>query len=98
MTGKESATSAWSAVVRLTFAPVQNDFAGVAGFHQLDGFLEFGVLKVMSDYRRNIEAALDHRGHFVPLFVHFAAVNSLDSELIENHDVPIDRRAARHDA
>jgi hypothetical protein len=82
----------------LAFAPIENDFAGVARFHQLDGFLEFSVRKVMRDHRGNIEAALDHCRHFVPGLVHFAAVNAFDGERAEHDRVPIDGSAAGHDA
>ncbi len=57
-------------------APVEDDLAGVARLHQLDRFLELRVGKAMRDDRRDIEAALDHGSHFVPGFVHLAAVNS----------------------
>src|SRR4029450_10404343 len=50
----------------LAFAPIQNDLAGVAGFHQLDGFLELCVGEAVGNHRRDVETGLDHRGHFGP--------------------------------
>src|SRR5205823_2081532 len=81
----------------LNACPIEHDFAGVAGFHELDGFTEFFVGKSVRDDRRDVEPGLDERGHFVPGFVHLAAVNAFDGELIEDHEVPIDRGAAGHD-
>src|SRR4029077_15639137 len=34
----------------LKFAPVEDDFAGVARFHQLDGFLELRVREAVCDH------------------------------------------------
>src|SRR6266478_5371815 len=79
-------------------APVEHDFPGVAGFHQLDGFFELCIGEAVSDDRRDIEAALDHRRHLVPGFIHLAAVDSFDCERAEDHGVPINRSRAGHDA
>ena len=38
----------------------------------------------------DVQAALEHDGHFVPGFVHFAAVDALDREHVEDHGVPVD--------
>ncbi len=75
-------------------APIEHDLAGVAGFHQLDRFAKFGVGKAVGDDRRDVEAALDHRGHFVPGFVHLAAINSFDGQAIKDDEIPIDRAAS----
>jgi hypothetical protein len=58
--------------------PVEHDFAGIAGFHQLDRFLELRVREAVGDNRRNVETGLDHGSHFVPGFVHLPAVNAFD--------------------
>src|SRR5262249_31743848 len=91
-------TESESVVDGLASAPIEHDFAGVAGFHQLDGFLELRVGEAVRDDRRDIQAALDHGGHFVPRFIHFAAVNAFDRQLIEYHEIPINRGAGGHDA
>src|SRR5207302_605223 len=44
----------------------------------------------------SVWAGLNQRSHFVPGFVHFAAVNSFDRQLIEDDDVPVDRGRAGH--
>ena len=41
------------------FTPSEDDFAGLAGFHQFDRVLELSVGKVVSDDRSDIDAALD---------------------------------------
>src|SRR6202162_4748071 len=61
-------------------APIEDALAGVARFHQLDRVAKFSKGKAVGDDRRDVEATLDHRGHFVPGFVHLAAVNSFDGQ------------------
>src|SRR6202162_3620658 len=78
--------------------PIEHDFAGVAGFHELDSFAKLAEREAVGDDRGDVEAGLDERGHLVPGFVHLAAINSFDSELIKDDQVPIDRGAAGHDA
>ena len=52
MKAKESGTSPKAfGVKNLAFAPIENDLAGVAGFHQLDGFLELRVGKAVRNHR-----------------------------------------------
>ena len=70
-----------------------HDFARVAGFHQLDAFLELCVREAVRDERRNIEASVNHSRD---LLIHFAPVNPLDVARAENDRVPIDGTAARH--
>src|SRR6266566_4677357 len=81
----------------LNACPIEHDFAGVAGFHELDGFAEFFVGKAVRDDRRDVEPGLDERGHFVPGFIHLASVNSFNGELVEDDKVPIDGGPAGHD-
>ena len=54
----------------------------------------------MSDHRTDIQTALQHHGHFVPRFVHFTAVDAMNRQHVENHDVPVDgdifRRNPQH--
>ena len=52
----------------------------------------------MGDDGGDIEAALDEGSHFIPGFIHFAAVNAADGEHIEDDFIPIDGGFARHDA
>ena len=59
-------------------APVEHDLSGVPRFHQLDRFFELRVRKAVRDDRRNVEAALDHRGHLIPGLIHLAAVDSFN--------------------
>lgn len=70
----------------------------LSDFHELDGFLELCVREAVRDDRRNVEATLDHRCHFVPGCIHLAAVNAIDCKRTENDPVPIDGGAARHES
>ena len=46
----------------------------------------------------DVEAALQHAGHFVPGFEHLPAVNAFDEQPLENHFVPIDRHVVGRDS
>src|SRR5438046_619914 len=70
--------------------PIEDDFAGLAAEHHVEAFLKFAVMKVVCDHWFNVEAALEHDGHFVPGLVHFASVNAFDGEHRKNNCVPVD--------
>ena len=79
-------------------ARAEPDLAAVARQHRVEALLEIGEGKAVGDDGPDIEAALEHHGHLVPGFVHLAAVDSFDGELVEDDQVPIDCGAAGHDA
>ncbi len=45
----------------------------------------------MGNHRFNVQPGLDHDGHFIPGFIHFAAVNPLDRQSVKDHEVPVNR-------
>ena len=70
--------------------PVQYNLAGVPLLHNLETFFEFRVVIPVCDHGRDIQSAFEHDRHFVPRLIHFAAVDSLDGQHIEDHEIPID--------
>ena len=44
----------------------------------------------MRDYGGDVEAGFEEDGHLVPSFVHFAAVDALDGEHVEDDGLPVD--------
>ena len=58
--------------------------------------LNFAIREAVCDHWQNVEARLDHGGHFVPRFIHLPSINSFDGQLIEDHKVPVNRSAAGH--
>src|ERR1051325_47972 len=81
-----------------TLRPVEDDFAGVAGAHDVEAFLKVPAGEAMGDNGADVEAGLEHDSHFVPGFVHFAAVDALDGEHVENHGVPVNGHGGGGDA
>src|ERR1700736_2876794 len=75
----------------LLVCPVQNNFARLPALHQLKALFIFGILKLVRDHWRNIEARLDHSRHFVPCFVHLATIDPFDGQTIEYHQIPVNR-------
>ena len=65
--------------------------------HGLEAFFEFAVVEAMGDDRRYVQTALEHDGHLVPSLIHFPAVDTLDVEHVEDHDVPVDSDGFRWD-
>jgi len=55
--------------VGVLFAPVEYDFAGIAGAHGLEGLLRFRIMKVVCNNRPDIKAALNHNYHFLPRLI-----------------------------
>src|SRR5204863_6756811 len=78
--------------------PIEHDFSRLPGLHELEAFMEVAIRKTVGNDRRNIETALDERGHLVPGFEHLPAVDALNRQAMEDHEVPVDRGAPRHDA
>ncbi len=70
--------------------PVQDDFTGLARLHGFEAFGEFGVVQAVSDYGADIESALQHHRHLIPGLVHFAAVDAVNCEHIEDDLSPVD--------
>src|SRR5437016_3064605 len=85
-------------VSRSSFLKIENDFPRVTRPGEFDGFFELLKWKAMGDDRGNIDPALDERRHFVPGLEHFASVDSLQRQTVEDDDVPIDRGSRWHDA
>src|ERR1039458_5478475 len=79
-------------------APIQNDLTAVARAHDGECLLVFPPGEVMGNDGRDIEAALQHYGHLVPGFVHFAAIDALDGQYVEDDLMPVDRDLCRRDA
>ena len=77
---------AWLADV----APVEDDFAGVAGAHGGESLLVVSPVHAVGNDAGDVEAGFEHDGHHVPGLVHFAAVDSADGELVEDDLVPVD--------
>jgi hypothetical protein len=72
-----------SALILLTSSltdirPVQHNLATVTRIHDFEALLEFGGRQPMGDDRPDIQAALQHRRHFVPGLKHFPAIDALD--------------------
>ena len=74
----------------LILHPVQDDFAGLARSHNFKGFLILGIVKSMGDDRGDIQPRLNHHRHFIPGFIHFAAIDPLNAQTVENNQIPID--------
>src|ERR1051325_851718 len=60
--------------------PVENYFARLPAQHGCKAFFEFRVMKAMRDHRPDVEAALQHHRHFVPGFIHFAAIDAFERQ------------------
>jgi hypothetical protein len=75
--------------------PAENHFAGLAGAHRIKALLEIINAKTVGDDRRQIESRLDQRGHLVPGFKHFPAINPFDKQPLENNLGPVDRHIRR---
>src|SRR6266436_5878076 len=86
-----SRTQSKPKLLSLGSTPLQDDFAGLAGKHDIKPFLEFGIMESVSDHRVDIKSALQHDSHFVPGLVHLTAVNAFDGEHRENNRIPIYR-------
>src|SRR5207249_4406030 len=69
-------------------SPLENHLARLAGKHLIESFLEVRIIEAVSNHGREIEAALNHDGHHVPGLVHLPSIDALDSEHVENDQVP----------
>ncbi len=74
----------------LSFGPGEDDFAAISCEHGVEAFLEVLEREAVGDDGVEVEAALEHDGHFVPGFVHFAAVDASNGDHIEDDCVPVD--------
>jgi hypothetical protein len=79
-------------------APIEDDFAGVAGAHGVEALFVIAPVEAVSDDLRDVETALEHDRHLVPGLVHFAAVDAADGELVEDYLVPVDGNVFGRDA
>src|SRR6202171_1572071 len=78
--------------------PIENDLAALTREHRRKrGFKFFGGI-VVGDDRRQVEAALNHRHHFVPGLEHLAPVDALDLKALEYDLVPVDSHPRRRNA
>ncbi len=57
--------------------PAQHDLAGLAGFHQVETFLEAVDRQLVGHHLAQREAGQYQLGHLVPGLVHLAAVDSV---------------------
>src|SRR5580704_19134059 len=51
--------------------------------------------KPMRDYWLNVESRFKHHRHFVPSFIHFAAIDALDRQHVEDNQPPVDGHLVR---
>ena len=79
-------------------APVEDDFAGVAGAHGVEALFIVAPVHAMCDDLGDVETALEHDRHLVPGLVHLAPVDAADGELVEDDLVPVDRDVFGWDA
>ena len=83
----------------LTLAtPIEDDFPTIALSHRRKTLLEFGEGKAMGDHGGNIQATLDHHGHFIPGLIHLTTVDAMDGEHVEDDLVPVDGDGLAGDA
>src|SRR5437868_14531517 len=73
-----------------SFFPVQDHLAAVAGAHHVEAALELGVGETVGDHRADVEPRLEHYRHLVPCLIHFASVNTLEGQHVEDDHVPVD--------
>src|SRR5262245_206719 len=73
----------------LPLRPRQYYLAAVAAAHGLEPLFEIGVSKAMRDDRPDVEARLQHHGHLIPGLVHFAAIDALERQNVEDDRVPV---------
>ena len=78
--------------------PVQNDLSGIAAVHGLKALFKVTHIEMMRDDRRNIESALEHRGHLIPRFKHLTSVDAADIEAAEYDRFPVDLHILFRDA
>src|SRR5690349_20435464 len=58
--------------------PIEHDFTGVAGLHQLNRFLELGIGKPVGDDGGDVQPALNQGRHLIPRFIHLPSVDALN--------------------
>src|SRR5580704_3280014 len=71
-------------------APVEDNFARVAGAHGVEALLVVAPVHAVGDDAGDVETTLKHDRHLVPGLVHLAAVDAADGELVEDDLVPVD--------
>src|SRR6185437_16316005 len=77
--------------------PVEDDLAGMARTHRFKAAFEFAIWEAVGDDGRNVHARFEHDAHFVPGLVHFATIDALDGDHVEDHLPPIHHRlGGRH--
>src|SRR6266478_9181625 len=74
-------------VSKLTFAPREHDLPRLSRQHRVEAFLKILKAISMRNHRIELQAGLEHDGHFVPRLIHFAAVDALDGEHVEDDGV-----------
>ena len=57
--------------------PSQNNFPAIAFFHDFECLLKFSVMEAVRNNRCDIQTRQQHLLHFVPGFIHLAAINAL---------------------
>src|SRR6056297_636053 len=65
--------------------PIENDLARFAAVHDCEALFELPIVQAVGDDGRNIQPRIDHHRHLVPGLVHFATVDSLEGQHVENH-------------
>ena len=78
-------------------APVQNDLPGLPAVHSGKALLELGVVEPVGNDRREIQAALDHVGHLVPV-IHLTAIDALEGQALADDAVHVHRHRLVGDA
>src|SRR5882672_1216570 len=64
--------------------PIKDDLPSFPSTHGLEALLIIAPGKTVRDDRRNVQAGFDHDGHLVPGLKHFAAVDALDRQHVED--------------
>ena len=76
-----------------------DDLAGLAGVQALETGFEVFEVDVVGDHRADVEAAAEHRHHLVPGLEHFAPVDPLQADALEDRLVEVyPRRSSRASA
>src|SRR5471032_2480354 len=78
--------------------PVEYYFSGLARAHRLESLDVILDAEVVRDDRRKRQPALQQARHLVPSLKHFASIDALDRQALEDDLIPVDGSVFRRDA